>query len=53
MTKTKIELLAKACRMAGINASMIAPANPFEKPGKVVDILQVAVSEIDPVQAAE
>ena len=53
MTKTEIELLAKACQVAGIDARKIAPANPFEKSGKVADMLQVAVSEIDPLQAAK
>lgn len=53
MTKTEIDLLAKACRMAGIDASTIAPSNPFEKKGGTAAMLQAAVSEIDPVQAAE
>ena len=53
MTKTEIELLAKACRMAGIDASKIAPANPFEKSGKVAEMLQVAVAELNPTQAAK
>ncbi|ABB34228.1 hypothetical protein [Synechococcus sp. CC9605] len=53
MTKTEIELLVKAFQVAGIDASKIAPANLFEKSGKVADMLQVAVAEIDPLQAAE
>ena len=53
MTPKEIQLLAQACQVAGIDASKIAPSNPFEKSGKVADMLQVAVSEIDPLQAAK
>ncbi len=51
MTKTEIELLAKACRMAGIDATKITPANPFEKSGGTASMLQVAVAETHPQQA--
>ena len=38
--------------MAGIDASKISPANPFSKSGGTAQMLQAAVSEIDPAQAA-
>lgn len=53
MTKKEIELLANACRMAGIDATKISPSNPFEKSGGTAGMLQAAVSELDPEQAAK
>ena len=38
--------------MAGLDANKISPENPFKKSGKTADLLQAAVSEIDPVQSA-
>ena len=53
MTPKEIELLAKACRMAGIDATKITPANPYEKSGGTAGMLQAAVAELNPVQAAK
>ena len=53
MTDQEIQILADACRMAGIDATKIKPENPFERSGKTADFLQAAVAEIDPVQAAK
>ena len=53
MTPKEIELLANACRMAGIDATKITPANPFEKSGGTAGMLQAAVAELNPVQAAK
>lgn len=53
MTPKEIQVLAQACRMAGIDATKITPANPFEKSGKTADLIQAAVSELDPGQAAK
>ena len=41
MTPKEIQLLAQACRMAGVDANKITPANPFEKNGKVADLLKL------------
>ena len=38
--------------MAGVDASKIQPDNPFKKNGGTAQMLQAAVSEIDPAQAA-
>ena len=38
--------------MAGIDSSKISPSNPFEKSGGTAKLLQAAVGEIDPAQAA-
>ena len=46
-------MLAKACQMAGIDATKIKPENPFEKSGGTAGLLQAAVAEIDPGQAAK
>ena len=53
MTPKQIELLVQACRMAGIDATKISPENPFEKSGGTAGMLQAAVSELDPEQAAK
>ena len=53
MTKQEIEVLKNACQMAGIDAKTIRPEKPFKKKGKVAGLLQVAVSEISPAQAAK
>ena len=53
MTPKQIELLSQACRMAGIDATKIKPENPFEKSGGTAGLLQAAVSELDPGQAAK
>ena len=53
MTPKEIELLAKPCRMAGIDATKITPSNPFEKSGGTAGMLQAAVAELNPVQAAK
>ena len=39
--------------MAGVDPSKISPSNPFEKSGMTASILQAAVSELDPSQAAK
>ena len=52
MTKQEIQVLYRACQSAGIDASKITPANPFEKSGGTAQLLQAAVSQVDPAQAA-
>ena len=52
MTPKEIQVLNQACQMAGIDSSKISPSNPFEKSGGTANLLQAAVSEIDPAQAA-
>ena len=38
--------------MAGIVSSKISPSNPFEKSGSTAGMLQAAIAELDPAQAA-
>lgn len=38
--------------MAGIDSKKISPSNPFEKSGATAAMLQEAIAQIDPVQAA-
>ena len=52
MTPKEIQVLYRACQSAGIDASKITPANPFEKSGGTAQLLQAAVSQVDPAQAA-
>ena len=52
MTPKQIQLLNRACKMAGIDSSKISPSNPFEKSGSTAGMLQAAIAEIDPAQAA-
>ena len=51
-TPKQIQLLNRACKMAGIDSSKISLTNPFEKSGATAGMLQAAISEIDPAQAA-
>ena len=53
MTPKEIKILADACKMAGIDATKIQPSNPFGKSGGTPSLLQAAVAEIDPQQAAK
>jgi hypothetical protein len=53
MTPKKIQILNQACQMAGIDTSKISPVNPFEKSGGTATLLQGAVAEVDPEQAAK
>ena len=53
MTPKEIQVLAQACRMAGVDATKITPVNPFEKSGGTASMIQAAVSELDPGQAAK
>ena len=53
MTPQEIQILNQACQMAGIDSSKISPNNPFEKSGGTAQLLQAAVGEIDPAQAAK
>ena len=39
--------------MAGVDSSKIQPDNPFKKSGGTAQLLQAAVGEIDPAQAAK
>ena len=39
--------------MAGVDASKISPSNPFEKSGGTAQLLQAAVAEVSPQQAAK
>ena len=52
MTPKQIQLLNRACKMAGIDSRKISPSNPFEKSGSTAGMLQAAIAEIDPAQAA-
>ena len=52
MTPKQIALLNQACQMAGIDSSKISATNPFKKSGQTPAMLQAAVAEIDPAQAA-
>ena len=52
MTPKQIQLLNRACKMAGIDSSKISPSNPFEKSGSTAGMLQAAIAELDPAQAA-
>ena len=52
MTPQEIRILNQACQMAGIDSSKISPSNPFEKSGGTAKMLQAAVGELDPAQAA-
>ncbi len=45
MTSKEIEVLAQACRAAGIDATKIKPENPFTKNGGTAAMLQAAVAE--------
>ena len=38
--------------MAGVDSSKISPSNPFEKSGMTAGLLQAAIAELDPAQAA-
>ena len=51
MTPKQIQLLNRACLMAGIDSSKISPSNPFEKSGSTAGMLQAAIAELDPAQA--
>ena len=53
MTPKEIQILSQACQMAGIDSSKISPSNPFEKSGGTASLLQAAVGELDPAQAAK
>ena len=52
MTPKQIQLLNQACKMAGIDSSKISPTNPFEKSGSTAGMLQAAIADLDPAQAA-
>ena len=52
MTEKEIEVLAQACKAAGIDATKIKPENPFTKNGSTAAMLQAAVAEFHPEQAA-
>ena len=52
MTPKEIQILHQACVAAGVDATKIQPDNPFSKSGGTAQMLQAAVSEIDPAQAA-
>lgn len=53
MTPAEIKVLDQACRSAGIDSSRISAENPFTKNGATASLLQAAVAEIDPAQAAK
>jgi hypothetical protein len=53
MTPKEIQVLSQACQMAGIDSSKISPNNPFEKSGGTASLLQAAVAQVDPAQAAK
>ena len=53
MTKKEIEVLAQACRAAGVDTTKIKPENPFERSGATAAFIQGAVEQIDPVMAAK
>ena len=53
MTSIEIEILQRAFQAARIDASKIKPENPFTKSGSTATLLQAAVSEFAPEQAAK
>ena len=53
MTPNEIQILNQACQTAGIDSSKISPSNPFEKSGGTAQLLQAAVAEVSPQQAAK
>ena len=53
MTPKEIQVLNQAYKSAGIDASKITPSNPFEKSGGTASLLQAAVAQVDPAQAAK
>ena len=52
MTPKEIQILHQACQAAGVDATKIRGINPFTKSGFTASLLQGAIAEIDPVQAA-
>ena len=52
MTPSEIKILRDACLVAGVNASQISAENPFTKKGKTAELIQMAVAEFHPEQAA-
>jgi len=53
MTPKEIQILQRACQVARIDASKIKPENPFTKSGSTATLLQAAVGEFAPEQAAK
>ena len=53
MTPQEIHVLQQACKAAGVNASKIRPQNPFTKSGSTASMIQAAVAEFAPEQAAK
>ena len=53
MTPDEIQVLQRACQAARIDASKIKPENPFTKSGSTATLLQAAVGEFAPEQAAK
>lgn len=53
MTENEIAILQQACKAAGVDSSKIKPENPFTRKGFTATMLQGAVSEIAPDQAAQ
>ena len=51
--KKDAALLAEACRITGTDPSKIKPGNPFKKSGATAKMIQMGVSQVDPVRAAE
>jgi len=52
MTPQQIQLLNRACMMAGVDSKKIRPENPFTKSGMTAGLIQAAIAELDPAQAA-
>ena len=52
MTEKEINVLAQACKAAGIDATRIKAENPFSKNGGTATMLQAAIAEFHPEQAA-
>jgi len=52
MEKQHLDLLIRAAKAAGLNPAELKAANPFDMKGGVAETMQMAVSAIDPVQAA-
>ena len=52
MTPQEIQVLHQACVAAGVDAIKISATNPFKKSGLTASLLQAAVSEFAPEQAA-
>lgn len=52
MNETELQTLLNAAKLAKIDPSGLKPVNPFTQSGERAQAMQMAVSEVDPAQAA-